>query len=62
MCSLQYIATHPRKMSGERVVVAHREPMFCSRLDSSLELIEAIDLQKDDICTFVTFVSNWPQT
>ena len=36
--------------------------MFYSRLDSSLELIEAIDLQKDDICTFVTFVSNWPQT
>ncbi len=31
-------------------------------LDSSLELIEAIDLQKDDICTFVSFVSNWPQT
>ncbi|CAF4823968.1 unnamed protein product, partial [Rotaria sp. Silwood2] len=29
---------------------------------SSLELIEAIDLQKDDICTFVSFVSNWPQT
>ncbi len=33
-----------------------------SYLDSSLELIEAIDLQKDDICTFVSFVSNWPQT
>ena len=31
-------------------------------LDSSLELIEAIDLQKDDICTFVSFVTNWPQT
>jgi hypothetical protein len=31
-------------------------------LDSSLDLIEAIDLQKDDICMFVSFVSNWPQT
>ncbi|CAF2140953.1 unnamed protein product [Rotaria magnacalcarata] len=29
---------------------------------ASLELIEAIDLQKDDICTFVSYVSNWPQT
>ncbi|CAF0871243.1 unnamed protein product [Adineta ricciae] len=28
---------------------------------SSLELIEAIDLQKEDICTFVLFVTNWPQ-
>jgi hypothetical protein len=42
--------------------VQQRNSTFSLRLDSSLELIEALDLHKDDICTFVTFVTNWPQS